>query len=363
MRNTILLATVFIFLLAGTSFAFHDGGVAHCNGCHTMHNSEDGELVDPNPSLSGGNAWLLTDGTVSDVCLNCHSHGPYSVMGSDPLSPTPERGAGDFVFLLEDNLDDGHGGGDIAEDGSWALPIPGYKAGHSIVATGHDLDVDPTPYPNNAGPGGNYSKFKLGCSSCHDPHGNENFRLLYGIGDIQDGTYTFEYAAPIATGLSVFSGDESMGMYTGYESGMSAWCSNCHAGMHSASAGGNFVHPSGQIMEGTIASFYGLYMGTSNMTNGTPSDSYIPEVAFEEVGRTASSPVGPSAAAKVSCITCHRAHATSAPNAGRWDFNVTLLVEDGEESGSYVIPNPYDNNQRSLCNKCHGKDAGDHLPY
>ena len=49
-------------------------------------------------------------------------------------------------------------------------------------------------------------------------------------------------------------------------------------------------------------------------------------------------------------------------NAGRWEFGVTLLHEDGLESGSYAIPDPYSSiNQRSLCNKCHVKDAGDHI--
>ena len=361
MRNTILLIAGICFLIAGSSIAFHDGGVAHCNGCHTMHNSQDGALVDPNSP--GGNAWLLNDGTPSDVCLNCHSHGSYSVLGADPLTPTPERGAGDFVFLLEDNIDDGHGGGDTLADGSWADPMPGYKAGHSIVAPGHGLDADPTAFPGNAGPGGSFSKFNLGCSSCHDPHGNENFRLLYGVGDVQDGAFTFTKPAPVATGLSVFFGNEAMNMWTAYESGMSNWCGNCHAGMHTNTSGGNLVHPSGMPLGGTIAGAYGLYNGSDDQTGGAPALSYIPEVAFEEVGRTVSSTAGPGAGARVSCITCHRAHATSSPDAGRWDFNVTLLVEDADESGSYEIPNPYSDNQRSLCNKCHVKDAGDHMPF
>ena len=33
---------------SGSLSAFHDSGVAHCNGCHTMHNSQDGVLVDSN---------------------------------------------------------------------------------------------------------------------------------------------------------------------------------------------------------------------------------------------------------------------------------------------------------------------------
>lgn len=365
MRKALLLAAGFVFLLAGSSFAFHDGGVAHCNGCHTMHNSADGELVDPNSPA--GNAWLMKDETASDVCLNCHSHGSYSVLGADVLTPTAERGAGDFVFQLEDNLNDGHGGGAVLDDslgGGWANPIPGYKGGHSIYAPGHGLSYDPTAFPGNNGPGGSYNKLALGCTSCHDPHGNENFRLLYGAGDIQDGFYTFTNEAPVATGFSVFFGNEGSGGGTVYTSGMSDWCGNCHADMHTASAGGNLVHPSGQPMGGTIANFYGFYAGTDDMGGGTPDASYIPQVPFEGSTRTATGDLfGPDASSQVSCITCHRAHATSAPDAGRWDFSVTLLVEDGDESGSYVIPNPYSDNQRSLCNKCHGKDAGDHLPF
>lgn len=36
----ILTAAALLTLAAsGSAFAFHDGGVAYCEGCHTMHNS------------------------------------------------------------------------------------------------------------------------------------------------------------------------------------------------------------------------------------------------------------------------------------------------------------------------------------
>ena len=84
--------------------------------------------------------------------------------------------------------------------------------------------------------------------------------------------------------------------------------------------------------------------------------AYLAEVPFEDAANTTSGTAGPSASSQVSCVTCHRAHATSAPDAGRWDHSVTFLHEDGLESGSYAIPNPYGYSQRSLCNKCHKKD-------
>ncbi len=83
-------------------------------------------------------------------------------------------------------------------------------------------------------------------------------------------------------------------------------------------------------------------------------------VPFEDLDVTLHSTEGPSADSQIMCLTCHRAHASSAPNAGRWDFLVTFLADDGIASGSYALANPYGNlNQRSLCNKCHIKDLYD----
>ena len=56
-------------------------------------------------------------------------------------------------------------------------------------------------------------------------------------------------------------------------------------------------------------------------------------------------------------MTCHRAHASSAPASGRWDWNTRTLGNDGANSGSWPIPNPYvDPAQRSLCLQCHDVD-------
>ena len=35
------LAGVLTLALGGTALAFHGGGVAHCDGCHSMHNSPE----------------------------------------------------------------------------------------------------------------------------------------------------------------------------------------------------------------------------------------------------------------------------------------------------------------------------------
>jgi hypothetical protein len=332
------------------ALAFHDGGVADCSGCHTMHNSQDGALVDP--ESPDGNEWLLIRSSPSDVCLNCHGSRLGEVFGDNPLSPPPERGGGNFVFLLEDNINDGHGGADD--------PIPGDSAGHTIVSP--DRGVGPDSILTTA-PGGTFSSMNLGCSSCHDPHGNESFRLLYGAGPVQDGLYNFTEDAPEAIGLAIFGAPESNSNHTAYQSGMAAWCGNCHGNFHQ-NGNSATVHPAGAAIGGTIASIYNQYNGTSDQTGGVAATAYLPQVPFEDPSAATDSTAGPSGSSQVTCVTCHRGHATSAADAGRWDFQVTFLHEDGEESGSYPIPDPYnDLNQRSLCNKCHNKDQGDELPF
>ena len=347
MRRMLLLVAAICFVLGGSAYAFHDAGVADCAGCHTMHNSQDGALVDPDSP--NGNDWLLKDATPSDVCLSCHATGLGAVFGDDPLAPPPQKGSGNFVFLLEDNLNDGHNGS--------LNPIGGDAAGHNLKAPSKGVAGDGTLLTS---PGGSFPSSELGCSSCHDPHGNTNYRLLYGISPVQDGLFTFTNAAPAASGISIFFGAESNSNHTAYQSGMSAWCGNCHGDFHNV--GSTMKHPTDHNLGATIATNYNLYNGTEDITGGTAATAYLAAVPFEDAAMTTTSTDGPSSTSKVMCLTCHRAHASSAPDAGRWDFAVTLLEEDGVESGSYAIPDPYNSpNQRSLCNKCHVKDINDHI--
>ena len=37
----LVAALAILFGLGNTSVAYHDGGVAECTGCHSMHNSTD----------------------------------------------------------------------------------------------------------------------------------------------------------------------------------------------------------------------------------------------------------------------------------------------------------------------------------
>jgi hypothetical protein len=138
---------------------------------------------------------------------------------------------------------------------------------------------------------------------------------------------------------------------------MSQWCANCHGLYHDSELAG-FQHPSNENLGAEISTQYNRYDGDDNPAGASAMTSYLAAVPFED-----SSPVGtgsragPTSTSRVMCLTCHRAHASSAPHAGRWDFNVSLLNEDGAVSQSFPIPDPYNSpNQGTLCTKCHSTE-------
>jgi predicted CXXCH cytochrome family protein len=336
MKRALALLAATVLALPGAAVAFHDGGVASCQGCHVVHQSDDGMYV---PAAGT----LLLEGSPTDVCLTCHHAANGSVFGFDPLAPHPEYGGGNFIFLLEDNLNDRQSGS--------PPPIAGEAAGHSIVAPGAGLFPD-SRYAS--APGGSFPTTMLGCTSCHDPHGNGNYRMLHGTGPVQDGLHHFMAPAPQAEGISPGAQAEGPTNHTAYHSGWSAWCGNCHGANYHAAGQGRFAHPVDLPLGSTISAWYAGYLGDANPIGGDPASSYLPQVPFEDPATTPSSTAGPTASSRVTCLSCHRAHGSSAPASGRWDWNLETLGGDGVASGSWPIPNPYaDPAQRSLCVKCH----------
>lgn len=335
MRVGILFLLV-MFLAPASAGAFHDGGVASCKGCHVMHQSEDGMMVP-------AQGYLIADSSPTDLCLGCHGSSNGAVFGLDPLFPDTEYGGGNFIFLLEDDLNDAVMG--------MTQPIAGEAAGHSVVGSGAGLFPDSR---HTLGPGGTFPTSLLGCTSCHDPHGNGNFRMLHGPGVIQGGLYSFMAPAPLAEGVALNGPGEGPANHTAYLDGWAAWCGNCHGFNYHETIQGGFEHPVDIPLGLDVAAWYNAYDGDANPAGGDPASAYLPEVPFEDPAATVSGTAGPSAASRVTCITCHRAHGTSAPAGARWDGNVPTAALDGAASGSWPIPSPYlDPAQRSLCVQCH----------
>ncbi len=385
-----LLAAVLLGLGYGTvAQAFHDGGVAHCDGCHTMHNSEDGQSIIEGGVVGTAGEHLTLGADPGSTCLSCHEgQGTYHVFSSNGSNFTP---GGDFFWLTKTF--------------SWqefgtTVTRNGYSFGHNVIAADFGLVQDPVL---TTAPGGTFQSVWLSCSSCHDPHGKKidksgpivasgsyrenydqfagqelgNFRLLGDQGYRAGPGFTFINRPPIATTPSPFGPgrNETDSSHTDYGSGMSEWCANCHTNFL-AGVGEHRHAASNQATMGPagIEINYNTYVKTGDLT-GTRATAYLALVPFERgtnapTNTTPTSTQGPDPNSNVMCLSCHRAHASAFPDAGRWDFEADLIANShpqdtdagaaaGDQLRSYYgrdMVSIFGEGQRSLCNKCHVQD-------
>jgi hypothetical protein len=397
-KHIFLAAAVGMFTLAaGSAMAFHDGGVAKCSGCHSMHNSADNQRL-----ADGGGASLMKGSDASSTCLNCHNKGSgYGVMSTDGSAMTS---GGDFFWLTATDYKVGR-----------TLQV-GENRGHNVVAADFTLLAEGNENNQDA-PGStsmaSFAASDLGCTSCHDAHGQVgggtrenvvvvqsgsygnplptdtagyenvvagNFRLLGDTGYRAGGEggeidFTFTNPAPVAKANGY--------RMTRYGSGMSEWCANCHGDFLGTGVGAVEMHPAGNDQTlGDLAANYNGYVRTGEF-NAASTNGYDDLVPFEtgETDNTTMAAVeagtGPAAdaGANVMCLTCHRAHATAFNNAARWPFDATLVVEETfhntqtpaldpslhsvaiyKDGATADMETNYGLYQRSLCNKCHIQD-------
>jgi hypothetical protein len=366
-----LTASMATFGLGSAAFAFHGGGVAHCDGCHSMHNS------------------------TTDNCLNCHNGaGGYRVSSANGSN---KNEGGDFNWVK----DNGYVHNISHNSTPNYQPIDFNNRGHNVIAADFGMVADANL---TAAPGGSYLAASLGCSSCHDPHGQSEGGTAGGAapisvsgsyGDVPpEGTIAGNYRLLFDSNQVGFANDAPIARASGsngasvqYGSGMSLWCANCHGGFYANTA--SAMHPTDVAVPAT----YNSYVATGNFTGGSGVGAYDPLVPIERGVTTASSDlpvpadetvagVDADASSKVMCLTCHRAHASAFDNALRWDYNsgeflaeswfedsngtVDALAAPYYKHGAVVdVTNPgtgnpfidgYGEFQRSLCNKCHVQD-------
>jgi len=357
----IAAAAVITLALGGNALAFHGAGVAYCSGCHTMHNSQDGQPIAP--SAAGGYLLRQTDG--SSACLRCHAE-----YGQKTDTGTGYGAGGDFYWLTKTFTWESHGDNTSTGD----------SHGHNIIARDFGLLTSDAALGNKA-PGGNFDH-ELSCASCHDPHGNENYNLLRG-NESHDGANfpdapIVKKTSRVTNILNSRARPETDTDHVAYGSGMSAWCAACHTSFKNGLA--SRMHPADFAMNTTIIDNYNEYISSDNPTGGNINGAYTTLVPFQtgatdlgDPGLSNTSTQGPEAGAQVACISCHRAHASAFPDAGRWFFDTEDLTTDShpqvgdggatvdDETNSYYgrsiserFPGP---EQRSLCNKCHKKDG------
>ena len=374
--SVVASASLLTMAFAGSAMAFHAGGVAHCDGCHSMHNS----ATDNPRSGSATAADLMKGSDASSTCLNCHngSAGSYHIATAN--GGTMSQG-GDFFWVKTDYS--------YTSRGTSLATSAGQGHGHNIVAADFGYAVDTV---NTKAPGGLMASNTLGCTSCHDPHGQVNGGTdngtaaisvsgSYGAAAPADGSIRGNYRLLgdsgyklIHTAAPVARANDSSGTSVDYGTGMSTWCLNCHSAYNDHSN----MHP---VNVSVPMATYNAYKASGDFT-GAVATAYDALVPFQR-GVNDTSLLNPASTVgvedaddKVMCLTCHRAHASAFDNAIRWDDSTEFIAESGilKTGGTAVaimaagakpyyangiavdIVAKYGEHQRSLCNKCHAKD-------
>jgi hypothetical protein len=418
-------SALLVFGLRGVSSAFHSGGVAECEGCHSMHNSLGGVAVISGRTVSVANSGLLKGQDQSSTCLACHASADTIPEGYHILTlpfsrttlPVEMTPGGDFTWLAKDFIWIPGSGGTIGYSF-------GYQHGHNVIADDFGLTQDGRL---SVAPGGTYSAAQLSCISCHDPHGKTRimntagtqsttgkpirtsgsygeepnswsavgtYRLLGGVGyrpRSNPASPAFTQPAMFAAVNSNYNRTENVSnTRVAYGSYSSEWCANCHNAMlrEHGNLPNGFGHPVGRTLDSGIAATYNAYVKTGDMT-GSSATSYSSLVPFQNgsLARNSalftftSSTTGPSSTDRVTCFTCHRAHASGWNSILRWN-NASGFLTVADSGGAAIYPDwttnpaqamgrttqeiqrsyyerpatkfaPY---QRTLCNKCHAND-------
>jgi predicted CXXCH cytochrome family protein len=242
----------------GAGGDWHVDKLLICSDCHTAHNSAGGAPMRYDNSVAVAED-LLRAGDEVSLCFACHD-------GSNARAP--------------DVLDPVGYIGDPA-GGSFAS-----RGGDETF--GHDL-LQPSPVLVPSGD----ALMILTCSSCHDPHGNGNYRNLRARPGGQAGAGT----PVVVDQANRANGGNPTDVYgesnLKYRSGVSQWCLECHTQIDLSHS-----HPYDRQISGSFLASYTSWQAVigPRVPALNPTDPAIPSTDDQ-----------------VFCLSCHKAHGTGNP--------------------------------------------------
>ena len=290
------LATALVLALASVAAANggpHGGFTATtdaCAGCHRAHTAT-------------GAQWLTVD--PNTICLSCHgaagSGANTNVEGGIYLSTRDDAG-GNYNHGAANTIDN-------------AALLGGRFTGATSAHTYNGNSVGAWGDAVNRGAQG--AAMVMNCSSCHDPHGNTNYRIL-----------NTNINAAVVTVAQVDEGAAKDYDTEQWGAGQSSVCAACHGAYHRTAAG-----------QGSTADA-GTYTHRVDMAY-----NYGGNVNPETVGFGGFTlPLAQSGAGDiVACQTCHFPHGTTA--------TMTALATGPNTADSALLR--LDN--RGVCEVCHQK--------
>ncbi|MCL4534136.1 MAG: hypothetical protein M1370_03125 [Bacteroidetes bacterium] len=302
-RFLLAIVAVAALSMAGTTLALANGGP------HGGYQSTD----------------ATTKMNSEDACAGCHrAHTGYSsllkISSEYGLCTSCHASAG---AATTDVVDGTLSGGGNLNGGLFNVATTGATSIHTVntgVTTVPDYNATDT-----MGSGTGTLTRALNCTSCHDPHGNANYRMLLGG---LDGKAT----------VSVTS-NETVASYTAtnWATGTTQFCASCHNLDKVSSATGD--------SSGVHRHFVDVQLSTYGGSQG-PLTTILP---------MQNSTPGTVSNAVVVCMTCHKPHGTSVTNLGTNNYSAGVTIAnvsiDTTGNPTYLLRM----NNRGVCEDCHKK--------
>ncbi len=398
----LILAALLVLVLptaAFANFAIHGNYVQDddaCAGCHRAHTSISSVTWTDAGDNTHSALLSVSSATMWQFCYACHDA---TGQGADT---NVQQG------LYEGTLYGQQGG--ILNGG-------GFESLDTTVVTSTHIYQDPNGWgaygggyfgQGKTGATGNWSPINnegesntipMGCTTCHDPHGSSNYRILKAmvngnyvggyqpsanpqfptpdgwVSSVETGwpatgfqlhteypDYKPSYTTPLyAKGYNMAAGT------TNDQKGMSGWCAGCHSmyldqmQTFTNAAGVNYQSMASTYNAGDGAGFtlrhrhpINVALSTFSGQSALVTDTALPlaHSLDESATHTPSGNVNNDMSDWIECLTCHRAHGTSAimtgyaANPAAYDLPV---FPSGTPSALLRLDN------RGVCEACHNK--------
>lgn len=380
------------------NFAIHGNYVQDtdaCAGCHRAHTSISTLQWTANDATQSQHSALLSSSAtvMYEFCYACH----------DATSQGADTNVQDGIYEGTLYGDQGailNGGGFETLGGAPVTSTHAFKS-ESWGAYGGGYQGQGVTNADGQIPGANAgetSAIKMDCTSCHDPHGSANYRILkdqvYGnkVGGYDTTVSTVDpdpdgFVSSTETGWPVlgfrlhtaypdYQPNYTTPMYAkGYDmkttavnadKGMSGWCAGCHATYNGRAGSQDNVYNAGDGLGLGMRHRHPINVPLTNYQGADSDRMVIDKLPLDhdiaEAGQTTSMTASNTKSDWVECLTCHRAHGTAATMNG-WANQTAQQVNTTDprypdfvsRSGSGDPSALLRNNNRGVCEACHNK--------
>jgi predicted CXXCH cytochrome family protein len=349
----VMITAVLVFMLSFTTSAFawthgqFNATTDACAGCHVAHAAEAPKLLKTGP-------------TQTEFCFLCHGDGgtsaPYDVKDGFTVAGGTYQAstAGGFVRQFA---------GMVGGLPTFTSVTSRHNVWGLVGETGYEIDQSVKVHQIPGGTGTDQiggSGFV--CGSCHDPHDggatpSGNYSLITGSATSPNPRLLrreIKVVDPALNDLYVCFGMETMGTYTNegvvsgvyrvarYAEGSTRWCGACHNKFQTDDADTN---PG----EGHAVFLYDMWRHPMELHVIRPPD-FNDTIATGTPLEADQPGAGNKILPHVACLTCHRAHSTTAAMDG-W---AASWPRDLDLSGPGATSALLRMDSRGVCYNCHG---------